>query len=188
MRLSMKHMALLISLFGVISFIFGVVAENYKPAAGTPIAGTPIAGTPIAGKGVVICKYPSDPTLPLGYISLATLLISVVLGHKSVFFPYEKKAVPKNAIFGSTTMTVFFTIAWVTAALAATLLLWPIITQHLHLSNTVHHIPDYACPNAKTGLIGGGAFMSLNSALIWLVCLMLANNAREDYFEEASRV
>ncbi|KNA19930.1 hypothetical protein SOVF_056920 isoform A, partial [Spinacia oleracea] len=142
-------------------------AKN-QPAAGTPIAGTPIAGTPIAGKGVVICKYPSDPTLPLGYISLATLLISVVLGHKSVFFPYEKKAVPKNAIFGSTTMTVFFTIAWVTAALAATLLLWPIITQHLHLSNTVHHIPDYACPNAKTGLIGGGAFMSLNSALIWL--------------------
>ena len=43
---------------------------------------------------------------------------------------------------------------------------------------------ETTCPTAKTGLLGGGAFVSLDSALFWLVALMLADNAREDYFEE----
>lgn len=43
---------------------------------------------------------------------------------------------------------------------------------------------ETSCPTAKTGLLGGGAFVSLDSALFWLVALMLADNAREDYFEE----
>ncbi|KAJ4910690.1 Uncharacterized protein Rs2_05311 [Raphanus sativus] len=51
MAVTMKHMSLIVSLFGVLSFLLGVIAENKKPASGTPIN----------GKGVVICKYPSDP-------------------------------------------------------------------------------------------------------------------------------
>lgn len=43
---------------------------------------------------------------------------------------------------------------------------------------------ETTCPTAKTGLLGGGAFVSLDSALFWLVALMLADNTREDYFEE----
>ena len=35
-----------------------------------------------------------------------------------------------------------------------------------------------------TGLLGGGTFLSLDSSLFWLVALMLAGNAREDYFDE----
>lgn len=70
-----------------------------------------------------------------------------------------------------------------TAGLAAALLLWPTITEQLHLSHKVHKNPTQ-CPTAKTGLLGGGAFVSLDSALFWLVALMLADNAREDYFEE----
>lgn len=68
--------------------------------------------------------------------------------------------------------------------LALTLLLWPTITEQLHLSRKVHHNLETTCPTAKTGLFGGGAFLSLDSALFWLVALMLADNAREDYFDE----
>jgi len=71
-----------------------------------------------------------------------------------------------------------------TAGLAAALLLWPTITEQLHLTHNVHHDVNYACPTAKTGLLGGGAFLSLDSSLLWLIALMLAGNAREDFFED----
>lgn len=170
----MKQTALMTSFFGICSFLCGVVAENKKPAAGTPIP----------GKGMVICKYPSDPTVILGYISFAALIITTVVGYMSVFYPYNKRSIPSGALFRSKTMLVFFNIAWATAGLAAALLLWPTITEQFHLSRTVHQNPDYACPTAKTGVLGGGAFLSLDSCLFWLICLMLANNARSDYFEE----
>lgn len=70
------------------------------------------------------------------------------------------------------------------AGLAAALLLWPTIVEQRHLTKNVHHNLQTSCPTAKTGLLGGGAFLSLDSALLWLVSLMLADNAREDYFEE----
>ena len=54
----------------------------------------------------------------------------------------------------------------------------------MNLSGNVHHNLETQCPTAKTGLLGGGAFVSLDSALFWLVALMLASNAREDYFDE----
>lgn len=71
-----------------------------------------------------------------------------------------------------------------TAGLAATMLIWPTITEQLHLSRNVHRDLNYECPTAKTGLLGGGAFLSLDSALLWLIALMLADNVREDFFEE----
>lgn len=63
-------------------------------------------------------------------------------------------------------------------------MLWPVITEQLHWKNNVHQGTDYSCPTAKTGLIGGGAFVSLDATLFWLVSLMLASNTREDYFGE----
>lgn len=74
-----------------------------------------------------------------------------------------------------------------TAGLAAALLLWPTITEQLHRSRNVHRNLETACPTAKTGLLGGGAFVSLDASLLWLVALMLADNAREDYFEETEK-
>lgn len=68
--------------------------------------------------------------------------------------------------------------------LAATMLLWPTITEHLHLKRNVHHDLTYTCPTAKTGLLGGGAFLSLDSSLFWLVALLVADNAREDFLDE----
>ncbi|XP_022143268.1 uncharacterized protein LOC111013177 [Momordica charantia] len=174
MAVSVKSMALIVATFGVISFIFGVVAENKKPAAGTPIP----------GKGLVICKYPSDPTVALGYLSVVFLLASSIAGYFSLFYPYQGKSVPRGAMFRSSSFSVFFNIAVFTTGLAITLLVWPTVTEQLHLTRNVHHNLETECPTAKTGLLGGGAFLSLDSSLLWLVALMLAGNAREDYFEE----
>ncbi|KAF4367457.1 hypothetical protein CsatB_027677 [Cannabis sativa] len=176
MALSIKQFSLIVAFSGVLSFIFGVVAENKKPAAGTPVPGI----------GVVMCKYPSDPTVVLGYLSLAFLLVSTVFGLWSLFYPYKGKSIPQGALFRSTTFMVFFNIALFTAGLAAALLLWPTLTEQFHLMHNVHRNKS-DCPTAKTGLLGGGAFVSLDSALFWLVALMLADNAREDYFEEVEK-
>ncbi|GFS41994.1 keratin-associated protein [Actinidia rufa] len=174
MAFTAKQMSLIVATFGVLSFIFGVVAENKKPASGTPIT----------GKDVVICKYPSDPTVVLGYLSAAFLIASTVAGYLSLFYPYKGKSIPQSALFRSPSFTVFFNIALGTAGLAAAFLLWPTITEQLHLLRNVHHNLETTCPTAKTGLLGGGAFLSLDASLFWLVSLMLADNAREDYFDE----
>ncbi|XP_030475461.1 uncharacterized protein LOC115692672 [Syzygium oleosum] len=175
MAFTMKQMSLIVATMGILSFLFGVIAENKKPPSGTPIA----------GKDVVICKYPSDPTVLFGSLSVAFLVASSVAGYISLFYPYKGKSIPQSALFHSTTFIVFFNIALFWTGLAATFLLWPTITEHLHLTRNVHHDLSTECPTAKTGLLGGGAFFSLDSSLFWLVALMLANNAREDYFGEA---
>ncbi|GMN39782.1 hypothetical protein TIFTF001_009010 [Ficus carica] len=177
MAVTMKKMALIVGFFGVLSFIVGVIAENKKPAAGTPV--------PV--KDVVICKYHSDPTVALGYLSFAFLLVSTVAGLLSLFYPYKGKSVPQSALFKSGSFIVFFNIALFTAGLAGALLLWPTLTEQLHISRNVHHNLNTECPTAKTGLLGGGAFVSLDASLFWLVALMLADNAREDYFDEAEK-
>ena len=75
----------------------------------------------------------------------------------------------------------------ITAGLAGVLLLWPTLTEQLHILNNTHRNLKTECPTAKTGLLGGGAFVSLDASLLWLVALMLAGNAREDYFEEVEK-
>ncbi|XP_010526289.1 PREDICTED: uncharacterized protein LOC104803892 [Tarenaya hassleriana] len=174
MAVTMRQMSLIVSAFGVLSFLFGVIAENKKPAAGTPIS----------GKGVVICKYPSDPTLALGYLSVVFLVASTAAGYRSLFMSYKGKSVPYSVLFKSTSFSVFFNIALITSGLALSLLLWPTLTEHFHLTRNVHRNMETNCPTAKTGLLGGGAFVSLDSCLFWLVALMLADNAREDHFDE----
>ncbi|XP_050257158.1 uncharacterized protein LOC126702499 [Quercus robur] len=177
MAVTMKLMSLTVATCGVISFILGVVAENKKPATGTQII----------GKSSVTCKYPSDPTVVLGYLSVAFLIATTVAGYLSLFYPYKGKSVPQGALFRSTSFVVFFNIALFTTGLAAALLLWPTITEQIHQVRNVYSSLDTECPTAKTGLLGGGAFLSLDSSLFWLVCLMLAANAREDYFDETGK-
>ncbi|KAE9599419.1 hypothetical protein Lal_00039396 [Lupinus albus] len=170
---TIKQMALIVSFFGFVSFILGVLAENKKPAAGTPIPN---------GNGVT-CKYPTDPTVTLGYLSTVFLIGSTVTGYLSLFYPYKGKSIPQGILFKHTTFMVFFNIALFTTGLAATMLLWPIITEQIHLSHNIYNDVNYECPTAKTGLLGGGAFLSLDSSLFWLIALMLADNVREDFFE-----
>ena len=70
------------------------------------------------------------------------------------------------------------------SALALAMLLWATVTEGLHRSRNIHHDLDIQCPTAKTGLFGGAAFLALDAALFWLVCQMLALNARADYLDE----
>ncbi|XP_027124439.1 uncharacterized protein [Coffea arabica] len=174
MAVTMKQMSLIIATLGALSFIFGVVAENKKPASGTAVT----------MKDIVICNYPKDPTVALGICSIVFLVAASVAGYLSLFYPYRGKSVPQAALFRNTGFSVFFNIALGLTGLALAMLLWPTITEQLHLSHKVHHNLQTDCPTAKTGLLGGGAFLSLDSALFWLVSLMLADNAREDYFDE----
>ncbi|KAK4357879.1 hypothetical protein RND71_023489 [Anisodus tanguticus] len=156
MAIGMKQMSMVIATLGVLSFIFGVTAENKKFL---------VSGTAISGKGIVICKYKSDPTVALGYLSFAFLAASSVAGFLSLFYPYQGKSIPQAALLRNTSFVVFLNIALGTTGLAAALLLWPTISEQLHITRTIHHNLQTDCPTAKTGL--------------------LADNAREDYFQEA---
>ncbi|CAL0323033.1 unnamed protein product [Lupinus luteus] len=169
---SIKQMAFVVSFFGFISFVLGVLAENKKPAAGTPIV----------NENGVTCKYPIDPTVTLGYLSTLFLIGSTVTGYLSLFYPYKGKSIPQGVLFKHTTFMVFFNIALFTTGLAATMLLWPTIIEQIYLSHNIHNDVNYECPTAKTGFLGGGAFLSLDSSLFWLIALMLADNVREDFF------
>nr|XP_016441509.1 PREDICTED: uncharacterized protein LOC107767105 [Nicotiana tabacum] len=133
----------------------------------------------------VICKYKSDPTVALGYLSFALLVASSVADFLSLFYPYQGKSIPQAALLKNTSFVVVLNIALGTTGLAAALILWPTISEQLHITRNIHHNLQTDCPTTKTGLLGGGAFLSLDSALFWLVALMLADNAREDYFQDA---
>ncbi|KAK4435647.1 hypothetical protein Salat_0728200 [Sesamum alatum] len=175
MAFTMKQMSLIVATLGVLSFIFGIIAENKKPASGTTIT----------GKGVIICKYPSDPTVVLGYLSAAFLAVCTLAGYFSLFYPYKGKSIPKAVLFQNKGFLIFVNIAVFTTGLAGAMLIWPTVTEQLHQIHNVHHNLETTCPTAKTGILGGGAFLSLDSCLFWLVALMLADNARADYFEES---
>ena len=71
----------------------------------------PAQGTPIIGKDVVVCKYPSDPVIAFGSLAIVSLLLSAIVGHVAVYFPYKGKSVPSNALFQNTILLPFFIVA-----------------------------------------------------------------------------
>ncbi|XP_022714651.1 uncharacterized protein LOC111274343 isoform X1 [Durio zibethinus] len=176
MGVGMKTMANTVAVFGMKSFVYGIVAENKKPLSGQPQISR--------GADHIICKYPSDPTVVLGFLSIASLAVSVLVGCYSVFYPYKGKSVPRYVFFRSMSFFVFFLITVALSFLAAGMLSWVTITELLHLTNNVHKDMNTTCPTAKSGLLGGAALMALNASLFWLICLMLADDVRTDYFEE----
>ncbi|KAL6965303.1 hypothetical protein U1Q18_036357 [Sarracenia purpurea var. burkii] len=167
MEFSAKQMAFAVATLGVLSFVFGILAETHKPPAGEPIKGN--------------CKYPSDPSVPFGYLSIVFLVASSAVGYFSLFYPYKGKSVPTSVFLDSFLFTGFLSVAVLTAAFAVSMLLWTTINEHYLLTHTARE----TCPTAKTGVFGGGAFGSLDSSLFWLIALMLGTNVREDYFDEA---
>ncbi|KAF9678127.1 hypothetical protein SADUNF_Sadunf07G0002700 [Salix dunnii] len=178
MAVSIKSIAIIMAALGVKAFVFGILAEIKKPASGEAIM----------SNGVVTCKYPSDPSVFFGFLSIALLIACTLVGICSVFYPYEGRSVPCKGLFDSTRMVVFFQIALLVSMLAGGMLLWATTTELIHLTKNVHRHnlnSSPKCPTAKTGLFGGGAFLALDASLFWLVCLMLTSNAREDYFDEA---
>ncbi|PIM98924.1 hypothetical protein CDL12_28588 [Handroanthus impetiginosus] len=177
MALTPVQYAVIVATLGLVSFICGIMAELKKPPAGEVIP----------GKGVVICKYSSDPSIVLGYISTAFLAAASIAGYCSLFYPYKGKSIPQAAIFSSNWCISYLAVAFATSVFAAVFLIWPTVQGHLHHTKNVHTDPNFDCPTAKTGLLGGGAFASLNSSLFWLVSLMLVVNVREDYFDDTEK-
>eukprot|EP00249_Psilotum_nudum_P024745 c29285_g1_i1 orf=368-976(+) len=155
---------------GILAFIFGVVGENKKPAQGMPI--------PLGSK--TTCHYPSDPSVILGSLSIVLLFFSSVVGIASIFFPYGKKAVPWAALGRSGLLVTFIVLSFILFFTAEGLLMWVTISEASYHVNNVH-LGTSDCPTAKTGLMGGAAFLALDTTLFWLVCQMLTMNAREDY-------
>ncbi|KAH7524292.1 hypothetical protein FEM48_Zijuj06G0104000 [Ziziphus jujuba var. spinosa] len=188
MAVTVKQMSLIVAFFGVLSFTFGVVAENQKSV---PIdemnTYRPASGTAITGKGVVICKYPSDPTVVLGYLSLAFL---IVLDFYHCFThtkesPFHKRLCSKAlvSLYSSTflcNIIKLLTLPFTCRFQHYQAVKFAVYFTYLKALNLVTEDAH----TAETGLLGGGAFVSLDSALFWLVALMLADNAREDHFEE----
>ncbi|KAK2453007.1 hypothetical protein P8452_00679 [Trifolium repens] len=112
-------------------------------------------------KKPMICNYPNDPTVIFGYSSIGFLVASSLMGLVSLFYSYNGTSVPPSALFKYTTFSIFSSLAL-----------------------TISILGGLDCPTAKTGLMGGGAFLCLISSLFWLLSLMLVKNAREDYLEE----
>uniref|UniRef100_A0A0C9S962 TSA: Wollemia nobilis Ref_Wollemi_Transcript_9076_1182 transcribed RNA sequence n=1 Tax=Wollemia nobilis TaxID=56998 RepID=A0A0C9S962_9CONI len=159
---------------GILAFVFGVVAENKKPASGTAMQ----------GKGIVICKFPYDPSIVLGSFAIVCSLLSSIFGVVAVIYPYKGKSVPAYALQRTTSLVVFFAIAMAVSLVGMAFMMWATITEGLHRKHNVHHDVTYTCPTAKTGLFGGASFLCLDAALFWLICQMLTLNARADYEEE----
>ncbi|XP_068643283.1 uncharacterized protein [Aristolochia californica] len=168
------QLAFVVFALGALAFVFGVVAENKKPAAGIPIK----------GKDFVTCRYPSDPTIALGSLGAVLLPLSAFLGWFAVFFPYNGVSVPSSALFKSTALFVFFAISVGLTLMGEAMMLWATVSEGLHRTRNVHHNLETDCATAKTGLFGGAAFVALDAALFWLICIMLTNNAREDYLND----
>lgn len=100
-------------MFTVFYFSNNIVAMIFlnMPVNFIPSLLQPASGTPIPGKDVVICKFPSDPTLAMGSLSIVALVVAAIVGHVAIFFPYSGKSVPRGALFQSTSLTVFFVVA-----------------------------------------------------------------------------
>ncbi|KAL6609825.1 hypothetical protein ACP70R_039794 [Stipagrostis hirtigluma subsp. patula] len=160
--------------FGVLSFVLAILAELKKPPYGTAIR----------GRDVVVCRFPPDPTVALGAMSALAAAGTAALGALAVFFPYGGRRVPRKALFAYTPLFVFFHVAIGTTVAGAGMTMWPTAAEAMHHVRNVHRDMGYACPTAKTGVLGGAAFLNLDAMLFWMVCLVLARNVREDYFAD----
>lgn len=65
----------------------------------------PPSGTPIQGAGVIICSFPKDPTIQLGFLSILTAISTSLLGARSVL---SAKDIPRKALFGYRLFYIFF--------------------------------------------------------------------------------
>ncbi|KAI5001287.1 hypothetical protein ZWY2020_025937 [Hordeum vulgare] len=180
-----SKLALLLCYFGVKAFVFGIVAENKKPQFGT--------GT-VIGDGYVMCEF-SRLSVVMGILSVISLLLTIVIGHRAVFYPYptnrtsqQPAKVPHRALLQSTILIVFFIIAELVSVSALMMLVGATKAEAANLRYQLPIQPDgtMSCPSKTTkmdGHFGGGALLALDAALIWFVCQLLALEARANYLD-----
>ncbi|VAH70424.1 unnamed protein product [Triticum turgidum subsp. durum] len=180
-----SKLALLLCYFGLKAFVFGIVAENKKPQFGT--------GT-VTGDGYVMCDF-SRLSVVMGILSVISLLITILIGHRAVFYPYptnktnqQPASVPRRALLRSTILIVFFIIAELVSISALVMLVGATKTQAANLRYQLRIQPDgtMSCPSntdKMDGHFGGGALLALDAALIWFICQLLALEARANYLD-----
>ncbi|KAJ7552028.1 hypothetical protein O6H91_06G039300 [Diphasiastrum complanatum] len=167
---------LLFTLFGMVAFILGILAENKKP--------TDDVIQLQQSNGVSICHYPRDSSPTLGSLAVVFLFISSSIAIVAMFYPYGGKSIPQSALWRNTLFMVFFSLSLALYFLAEALLLWAVIRQSMTRKHNIHPLSLDSCPSAKAGLFGGAAFLALDTTLFWLICMMLVSNARADHFQE----
>ncbi|KAJ7279250.1 hypothetical protein O6H91_02G052800 [Diphasiastrum complanatum] len=161
---------------GLISFALGILAENKKPGDD--------AIKLVQSSGLITCHYPHDSSIALGVVSILLLSVSTISALGALFFPYDGKAVPHSKLWKSKLFLVFLVLSLVLYFTSEGLLMWATITESNHRKYNTHHQALDACPTAKTGLFGGAAFLSLDTTLFWLICMILIANVRSEHFEE----
>lgn len=138
---------------GILAVLFGFMADNTKPVAGTPL---------LAGDGTRTCNFPHDPTTALRYP--LTGISYCILRDWAPVYPYKGKVVPKRAMFKNRLFTGFFSLALFITGSATTMLLWPTIPQQVHLTNNVYHDFSHECPPVKTSDdLGVGVILIIDS-------------------------
>ncbi|KAL3677215.1 hypothetical protein R1sor_027163 [Riccia sorocarpa] len=167
--------AVFLAVPGLLAFIFAVVAENKKP--------TDDQTEQIFASGVTNCKYPDDPTIVLGILAVIFLFVSAILATVSFYYPFDKKRVSKSILWRSKSLVIFTILSYAIFMVAEALLLWALLVESDHRSNTTHLGQIHACPTAKAGLFGGAGFLALDATLFFLITLMLTVNSRADYLE-----
>ncbi|KAL2609051.1 hypothetical protein R1flu_027624 [Riccia fluitans] len=167
--------ALILTVPGLLAFIFAVVAENKKP--------TDDKAEQIFANGVTTCNFPDDPTIALGILAVIFLFISAILATVSFYYPFDKKPVSKSILWRSTSLVIFTILSYVIFMVAEALLLWAILVESDHCNNNRHLGEIQAYPTAKAGLFGGAGFLALDATLFFLIALMLTVNSRADYLE-----
>lgn len=168
-----------LALPGILSFIFAVIAENKKPDDPTVAPG--LLYNLVTNEST--CHYPSDPTLPLGILSVIFLFISAIMSLAAFYYPYNGKTVSRAILWRSTSLVVFTVMSLVIFLVAEALLLWALILEFHHRHENVHSGQLVECPSAKSGLFGGAGFLALDATLFFLISLMLTTNARSDYLD-----
>ncbi|XBI23158.1 hypothetical protein VPH35_064090 [Triticum aestivum] len=178
---------LLLCFFGTQTIVFSILAEDRNPFFGS-------SGT-IIGDGYARCRFP-NLTSTMGGLSVVSLLLTILAGHLAVFYPYAANnanqqpaaAVPRLALFRSTSLIVFFVIAELVSASALAMLYGATIRQTHFVNYLVLRLAydrTMRCPSTITtdGHFGCGALLAMEATLMWLVCQLLVLEARANYLE-----
>ncbi|XBI23154.1 hypothetical protein VPH35_064086 [Triticum aestivum] len=178
---------LLLCFFGAETIVFGILAEDRNPFFSS-------SGT-IIGDGYARCRFP-NLTSTMGGLSVVSLLLTILAGHLAVFYPYATNntnqqpaaAVPLLALFRSTSLVVFFLVAELVSASALAMLYGATIRQ-THVVNylvlRLAYDGTIRCRSTVTtdGHFGGGALLAMEATLMWLLCQLLALEARANYLD-----
>ncbi|KAK4338096.1 hypothetical protein RND71_042583 [Anisodus tanguticus] len=190
MAMSVKHMSIIIATLDVLSFIFGVVAENNKGEEGHSLQPEP----QFQEKGLLFVNIDMIQLLPWDFC-LLFLAASAVAGFLSLFYPYKGKSIPQAVLQRSTSFIIFLNVALGQLLVDIfELMLCPLTWtckkfQWMHRVETYNFNDIYNVGNKVMDGNSGSVKMGLSSlpdSKLLKAFKQLADNTRKDYFEETA--